>query len=176
MTTFMDKATRVNRAVLIGADEAASFWQPVPANGFGRCILNGRELGASTPFSLGTQTVAEGCFVREHEHDRHEEIIHVLAGSFVGTFDGVERPMPPGTTLFLPAGQRHTFRNPGPGEATFLWVLMPGGLDEFFAAIGRPRSVGDPSPAPFPRPADVADIERRTVFGWADQSHMTPKD
>ena len=53
---------------------------------------------------------------------------------------------------------------------TFLWLMMPGGLDEFFAAIGRPRTLGEPAPEPFPRPENVAEIERRTVFGWADQS------
>jgi mannose-6-phosphate isomerase-like protein (cupin superfamily) len=173
-TTFMDRATHVNRAVVVPLDAAASFWQPVPANGFVRCILNSVELGCETPFSMGTQTVAPGCFVREHEHDRHDEIIHVLAGGFTGTFDGVETPMPVGTTVFLPRGQRHKFTNPGPGEATFLWMLMPGGLDRFFAAIGRPREPGAASPTPFPRPDNVAEIERRTVFGWADQTHAKP--
>ena len=33
------------------------------------------------------------------------------------------------------------------------------------------RRPGEPAPAPFPRPANVAEIEARTVFGWADQSY-----
>ncbi len=53
---------------------------------------------------------------------------------------------------------------------SFVWFLMPGGLEDFFAAIGRERVPGEP-PEPFPRPADVAEIEKRTVFGWADPSH-----
>lgn len=48
---------------------------------------------------------------------------------------------------------------------------MPGGLEDFFAAIGRERKAGEPAPEPFPRPADVEAIEKRTVFGWADPSH-----
>jgi len=48
---------------------------------------------------------------------------------------------------------------------------MPGGLDDFFEQIGRPRSIGEPEPAPFPRPDNVAEIEARTVFGWADASY-----
>ena len=42
-----------------------------------------------------------------------------------------------------------------------LWVITPPGLEHFFEAIGRPRSPGDPAPAPFERPTDVVAIERR---------------
>ena len=42
---------------------------------------------------------------------------------------------------------------------------MPGGLEDFFARIGRPRAEGDTPPAPFPRPENVQQIEAETVFG-----------
>lgn len=38
------------------------------------------------------------------------------------------------------------------------------GLDDFFARIGRPRKPGEPAPEPFPRPENVEQIERDTVF------------
>jgi hypothetical protein len=41
-----------------------------------------------------------------------------------------------------------------------LWVISPPGLENFFAAIGRPRRAGEPAPAPFARPEDVVAIER----------------
>lgn len=47
----------------------------------------------------------------------------------------------------------------------FLWLMMPGGLEVFFERIGRKRQEGDAKPAPFPRPADVLQIEAQTVFG-----------
>jgi quercetin dioxygenase-like cupin family protein len=153
---------------VIGPDDAPSYWQPVPANGFVRCILSGKELG--TGFSMGTQTVAPGCMVREHTHDRHEEVIHLTAGRGFARIDGEDIPMEPGSTVFLPRNRKHGFVNPGPEPMTFVWFLAPGGLEDFFAAIGRPRETGQPAPEPFPRPADVAEIERRTVFGWADQT------
>ena len=53
---------------------------------------------------------------------------------------------------------------------TFLWLLMPGGLEDFFEAIGRERDPEQPAPEPFPRPENVAEIERNTVFGWAKQT------
>jgi hypothetical protein len=59
---------------------------------------------------------------------------------------------------------------------TFVWFLMPGGLEEFFEAIGRERLPDQPAPEPFPRPTNVAEIERQTVFGWADQSASSAPD
>jgi hypothetical protein len=69
-----------------------------------------------------------------------------------------------GTTIFLGRNRVHMFINEGDEDMTFLWLLLPNGLEDFFQAIGRPRHTGEPTPAPFPRPADVLAIERRTVF------------
>ena len=157
-------------ARIVGPDAGRGFWQPVPANGFVRCLLDDQPIHSKTPFAMGTQTVAPGCHVREHTHDRHEEIIYVLAGTCRIKLDGEERPLPVGSAVFLGCNRKHSFINPGPGDMTFLWFLLPGGLERFFEAIGRPRLPGEPTPEPFPRPADVAEIEQRTVFGWADPS------
>jgi hypothetical protein len=36
-----------------------------------------------------------------------------------------------------------------------LWVITPPGLEDFFRAIGQPRTPGQPPPPPFARPTDV---------------------
>jgi len=159
-----------SQSAVIGLDDAASFWQPVPANGFVRCILRSDAVGARTPFSMGTQTVDPGAHVREHTHDRHDEVIHVLDGHGTALIEGGHRLITKGSTVYIGANLKHGFHASADGALTFLWMLMPGGLDDFFAAIGRPRAPGDPQPSPFPRPPNVAEIEARTVFGWADQS------
>ena len=41
-----------------------------------------------------------------------------------------------------------------------MWLISPAGLEEFFAAIGRERTRGEPAPPPFERPTDVVAIER----------------
>ncbi|WP_235691942.1 cupin domain-containing protein [Elioraea tepida] len=166
----MEALSGEGMAVIVQPHEARSFWQPVPANGFVECYLDPSNVTSDTPFAMGRQTVAPGCHVREHVHDRHEEIIHFIAGEATILLDGVEHPAVPGTTVFLGKGRRHAFINRGTEPFTFVWVLMPSGLERFFEAIGRPRTPGEPAPEPFPRPADVAEIERRTVFSWADQS------
>lgn len=161
--------------LIVGPEQAESFWQPVPANGFVRCILGPKVVDSENRFAMGTQTVAPGCHVREHTHDRHEEVIHIVDGAGFARIDGVDQPIEKGSTVFIGRDRKHGFVNPGPEPMTFVWFLMPGGLEDFFAAIGRPRTAGELAPAPFPRPDNVAEIERRTVFGWADQSAAEKK-
>ncbi len=152
--------------VVVQPEEGREFWQPVPANGFVRCILSAAEIGAETPFAMGTQTVDAGCFVREHQHPENEEVIFVLDGEGEALLDGADRaPMRKGTCLFLPKGRPHRFQASEAGPMTFLWLIMPGGLETFFARIGREKRAGEAKPAPFPRPEDVARIEAETVFG-----------
>jgi mannose-6-phosphate isomerase-like protein (cupin superfamily) len=155
---------------IMGPDEGDSFWQPVPANGFVRNIFSRQGLGAQNDFSIGTQTVAPGCFIREHTHAHNEEIIFVVEGKGVARIDGVEHPIEKGSAVYIGVNRKHHFLNPNSEPMTFLWIMMPGGLDRFFAEIGRPRTPGEPAPEPFPRPENVAEIEARTVFGWVDAS------
>ena len=156
---------------VIGLDEAASFWQPVPANGFVRNLLNQAMTGGAANFSLGTQTVAPGCFIREHTHANNEEIIHVLDGAGIARIEGVEQAMAKGTTVYAGRGCKHHFLNPHAAPMTFLWLMLPGGLDDFFAEIGRARVPGKAAPEPFPRPENIAEIEHRTMFGWTDHRY-----
>ncbi len=144
--------------------EADSFWQPVPANGFVEVHLAPDRVAMEHPIGFGRQSVAPGGHVREHAHDRNEEVIHVVAGLGHAVLDGQTHPLRPGTTLFLGRNRLHMFVNDGDTPLEFIWLLLPNGLEDFFAAIGRPRIPGDPPPAPFPRPADVLAIEARTVF------------
>ena len=65
------------KAFVVGPGEGEMFWQPVPANGYVRNILSQATTGGAANLSIGTQTVAPGCFIREHTHADNEEIIHV---------------------------------------------------------------------------------------------------
>jgi gentisate 1,2-dioxygenase len=114
---------------------------------------------------MGTQTVDPGCHVREHLHDANEEVIFVLAGEGEAHIEGGIHPMRPGSCFFFPRNRQHSFHNTGTGPLNFMWLIMPGGLETFFARIGRPRHADEAPPAPFPRPENVQQIEAETVFG-----------
>lgn len=155
---------------VLGPQEGESFWQPVPANGFVRNLFSDKSVASVNRFAMGTQTVAPRSFIREHTHDRNEEIIFVVKGRGIARMDGVDHPLEEGSCVFIGHDRKHHFLNPHDEPLTFLWLFMPGGLDAFFAQIGRPRRPGEPTPEPFPRPENVAEIEARTVFGWTDPS------
>jgi quercetin dioxygenase-like cupin family protein len=166
----MDIQGQTSTVEIVGPEEGRFFWQPVPANGYVRNIFSHPALGSHSDFSIGTQTVAPSCFIREHTHAHNEEIIFVVEGSGIARVDGVEHALAKGSAVFIGRNRKHHFLNPNPEPMTFLWIMLPGGLDRFFAEIGRPMQPGEPAPAPFPRPENVAEIEARTVFGWVDSS------
>ena len=157
------------QSAVIAAGESPTFWQPVPANGHAECVLSSVSVGAAHRFSMGTQTLPPGGRVRMHAHDTSEEVLYVIAGQGCADVDGKVHRMAPGTTLYLGHNVPHTFVNDGPTDLTWVWFFMPGGLEDFFAAIGRPRVAGEPAPAPFERPANVQEIEQRTVFAKSTQ-------
>jgi len=160
-----DVAPNPARLTIRQPEDQPSYWQPVPANGFVQCILDSAMTGAETPFAMGTQTVDPGCHVREHMHDRNEEVIFVLDGQGEARIEGSAHVMTKGSCFFFPRNRPHSFHNTGTGPLTFMWLILPGGLETFFARIGRERKAGETPPAPFPRPENVLQIEAETVFG-----------
>ena len=159
----MDETAR-GAVVVRRPDDGESFWQPVPANGYAEVAVSQRDDPRIRGFSSGTQTIAPGCYVREHRHGREQELLFFYAGRGRVEGNGERHAGVPGTTVFVGSGNDHRIVNEGPGDLKMMWVLMPGGLEDFFEAIGRPRAPGEPAPPPFPRPENVAEIERATVF------------
>ena len=144
------------KGFVLQPEEGESYWQPVPANGY---VVNKLQPeNWDGPFSLGIQVVAPHSFIRRHVHDRNREAIFVWGGRGKAVVDGAEHPMQPGTVIGLPAGVEHMFVNESEEELRLLWILAPHGLEEFFRLVGRPRRAGEPTPEPFPRPADVLEI------------------
>lgn len=151
------------RGLVIAPDEGRSYWQPEPASGHVTIKVEPRNTGVGG-VSLSVQAIGVGGHVREHAHGENDEIIYVLEGTGTAVVDGERHPMVPGTTIFLGKGVKHTFINQGDGELRFTATILPAGLEDYFEAVGRPRRAGEPTPEPFPRPDDVLEIERNTVF------------
>ena len=148
-----------------GPAERESYWQPVPANGHIDVVLAPHLVGMKNPFAMGTQNVAPGGYVREHTHEANEEAVFVIEGRGRAVIAGEEHPMEAGTSVFLPMGVRHMFINDGPTDLRWVWLILPNGLEDFFRLIGRPRTEGERVPSNFPRPENVLEIEKATVFG-----------
>ncbi len=147
-----------------GPEKTESYWQPVPANGHIDVLLAPHKVAMDWPFAMGTQTVAPGGYIREHSHENNEEALYILEGKGRAVVEGENYAMTPGTTIYLGKGNRHMFINEGETALRWVWVIIPNGLEDFFKQIGRPRHAGDKVPVNFPRPDNVLEIEKKTVF------------
>jgi quercetin dioxygenase-like cupin family protein len=139
--------------------DGPSFWQPVPANGHADPKLVPDNTGFEG-LSMGFQTVAPNSRVREHSHGDQIELQICFRGKGRAVVDGVSHDLVPGTTCFLGYDVTHEIINEHAEELVMMWVIAPAGLETFFEAIGRPRSVGEDPPEPFARPNDIVAIER----------------
>ena len=171
----MDQPDR-RAAIVVQPDEGESFWQPVPANGYAEVRISRRNAPANDKFSMGVQLIAPGSHVREHWHDANEEILFFFEGTGTAVVNGVEHPIVPGTTIYIPPFNKHKLINDGDTDLKMMWMLMPGGLEDFFEAIGRRRQPGEPAPAPFPRPENAAEIEADTVFARLEAERSAGDD
>ena len=141
-------------AVVVQPDEGTSYWQPLPANGFAEPKLIPDRTGYDG-LSMGFQTIAPGCHVHAHSHGTNAEFLTCFSGSGRLLVDGVEHPFGPRTTCFLGSEVTHEIRNDGEAPLVLQWVIAPGGLERYFATVGRPRQPGETAPEPFERAPDA---------------------
>ena len=174
MAQTKEEAARPGEVLVLAPGEGKNYWQPVPANGHVSVRVAPKLVPMEHPFGFGTQTVPPGCFVREHAHDRNEELVHFVSGTGKAVIDGIEHRVEPGSTIFLGKNRRHMFVNDGDTDLHWVWLIVPNGLEDFFEAIGRKKAPSEAAPAPFPRPADVLEIERRTVFAAPVSNERRP--
>jgi quercetin dioxygenase-like cupin family protein len=160
-------------ATVIQPSEGDSFWQPVPANGHADPKLT----PANTRYgdvSMGYQTIAPRSRVREHSHADQIELQICFRGGGRVVVDGVSHPLVPGTACFLGYDVKHEIINETDEELVMLWLVSPAGLENFFKAIGRPRTPGDPAPTPFARPENGVAIERASGMTYKHPGTASP--
>ena len=109
--------------LVVQPGEGESYWQPVPANGHITIKVAPRNVRMENKFGLGTQTVAPGSYIREHAHDRNEELIYCLSGRGRAVIDGVDHPMQQGTTIFLGRNRMHMFVNESAEDSGWMALI-----------------------------------------------------
>jgi mannose-6-phosphate isomerase-like protein (cupin superfamily) len=99
-----------------------------------------------------------------HVHRAQDEMFYVLDGTYEFLIGERRETVGPGTTVFVPRGTRHTYRNPGPGIGRLFDMHSPGGFETFFMEAGvtaTDRNVRPPVPDKLPeRAAMVALLDR----------------
>ena len=150
-------------SMVIGPNDAPSWWQPLPSRGYVSVALSPEN----TPydgFSSGIQVLPPGCSVREHGHQRNHELLFIHAGTGSCTIEDETHDLVPGTVILFGRHARHFLVNTGDVDMHIFWVFMPPGLEDWFAAIGRPRAREQPMPEAFERPQNVGDVQAKLRF------------
>ncbi len=88
-------------------------------------------------FAMLEHPVMPRALVHPHVHSQEDEYSYVLAGTIgarVG--DATYEELGPGSLLCKPRNVLHTFWNPTDTEARLLEIVVPAGLERFFADLG----------------------------------------
>jgi mannose-6-phosphate isomerase-like protein (cupin superfamily) len=144
-------------------EDGMSFWQPLPSTGYVINKINPYNSPYDT-FSTGLQVLEPGAHIRRHAHERSHELLFCYQGVGQADIDGQLHEIQPETMILIGRGLQHKVTNTGTERMRLLWFITPAGLEDWFAALGRPRHVGEPLPAPFDRPSNVEMIQSQQRF------------
>ena len=123
------------------------------------------EVKASAADTGGMYTLLEitapaGLQTPLHVHYREDEGFYVLDGSVTIEVGDQTVELGPGEHAFGPRDIPHRF-TVGPAGAHMIWVLTPGGFDEFVDDVSAPADTPTVPPASVLPPADAAEIVLR---------------
>jgi quercetin dioxygenase-like cupin family protein len=83
-------------------------------------------------FALVEAVAPVGAAVPPHVHNREEETFYILEGTLEIQCGGRTLMADKGTTVLLPKGVPHAYRNAGDIPARHLVILTPAGFEAFF--------------------------------------------
>jgi quercetin dioxygenase-like cupin family protein len=155
-------------ALALAPEDGRSFWQPLPSTGY----ITAKITPYNSPYdnlATGIQVLEPGTHIRRHAHERSHEILFCYRGEGYAELGDERHALVEESMLLIGRGVQHKVVNTGASQMRLMWVISPAGLEDWFEAIGRPRRIGEPMPAPFPRPDNVGEIQGRQRFIPADR-------
>jgi len=113
------------------------------------------KLGAAQTggkFCVAVGEIKPGGGPPPHAHRNEDEMFYILEGTFEFLLGDRTEVHGPGTTVFVPKGNLHTFRNVGNTTGKFVSLHTPGGFEAFFEEAGiEATDIGtSPPAAPLP--------------------------
>lgn len=79
--------------------------------------------------------VPPGAGAAPHVHSREDEVFVVVRGHYRFRHGDHEIDAPAGTTVYMPKGIPHVFRNVGTEPGEHILTLIPGGLEKMFREV-----------------------------------------
>jgi quercetin dioxygenase-like cupin family protein len=100
--------------------------------------------GTGGRYTVIEQVTPPGWGPPRHIHSREDEIFYILDGSYELHVGDERRTVSAGASAILPRNIPHGFRNAASTPSRLVFVITPGGLEEYFLAVAKC------SPAPGP--------------------------
>lgn len=123
--------------------EGSAFWMVGDLNNI---KISGEQTNGA--YSLIETSVLPQGGPPPHVHLREDEMFYMMAGEV--TFWVGDRTVhaTPGTSIFIPKGTVHNFKNQSTEPASMLTLFSPGGFEQYFAEVGTPARWGDTQAPP----------------------------
>ena len=87
-----------------------------------------------------------------HIHSREDEIFYILDGSYELHVGDERRTVSAGASAILPRNIPHGFRNVASKPSRLVFVITPGGLEQYFLAVAKC--------SPAPNPSQLVELAR----------------
>ena len=114
-----------------------------------RATLQLTSEDTSGHFCLCTITSPPGGGPPAHAHRHCDKVFRVLDGRYEFLLGDHTQTVGPGTTVFVPRGTPHYYKNVGQSGGRFVSIHTPGGFERFVEEAGDPcTDPGAPAPAP----------------------------
>ena len=132
-------------------------------------LLSGAQTGGA--FTLLEALVPPDTGPPPHHHNAEDETFILLEGEVTFQVGDEVIDARPGTTVFVPRGVVHSFKNISGGLARMLFMYNPPGMEGMFAEIGHPGTRNVQAP-----PLNMADVEAMiAVSGKYNFTIVPPK-
>jgi quercetin dioxygenase-like cupin family protein len=128
------------------------------AGGTYRIITSGAQTNGA--YAVIDMLVPPGCGPGPHAHADIRELFYVLEGEVVFRSETQTYTAKKGALAEIPTGGAvHNFTNESDKLAHLLCVVVPAGLDQFFAEIGQPVAADTFLPRQAPSPEQLQKIQ-----------------
>ena len=139
-----DPSNTSSNAVHIGLAEGRAV--RMPGTTLVTLKVSSEQTGGA--YSLFEVLVAPGGGEGPHVQHREDECFYVLKGRFEFVIEGSKVEAGPGSLIYVPKGNLHTFENVGETTGKMLVSQTPGGVCEgFVEEVGEPATEETGSPA-----------------------------
>jgi len=108
--------------------------------------------GTGGRYTVIEQVTPPGWGPPRHIHSCEDEIFYILDGSYELHVGDERRTVSAGTSAILPRNIAHGFRNVASTPSRLVFVIAPGGLEEYFLAVAKCSSA--------PNPAQLVELAR----------------